>query len=78
MKYRANVSRILSFVESKYDLKKHAIVRDSKNTYVEVDSIDEAWLLEELNKIEELRIKTAEKFYAIYDANQINGGLDNE
>lgn len=52
MKYRARITRIFSFVETHYDLTKYNIVRDSKDVYLEVDDVNEADLLEDLNTLE--------------------------
>lgn len=78
MKYRAKITRILSFVESHYNLKKCAIFRDAKDAYLEVDSIGEACLLEELNQIEELRIKTTINFLQVYNENHKKGDINHE
>lgn len=65
MMYRAKITRIFSFVESHYNLKKYTIVRDPKDTYLEVNSEDEAELLEKLNQLETERIKTEIFLYEI-------------
>ena len=55
MKYRAKITRILSYVESHYNLAKYNIVRDSKDAYIEVGNVEEAALLEDLNTLEKMR-----------------------
>ena len=52
MVYRAKMTRILSTIETLYNLKKYTIVQDSKDSYIEVDNEDEAELIERLNKLE--------------------------
>ncbi len=58
MVYRAKITRILSTIESYYNLKKHSIVRDEKDAYIEVDTEEEADLIERLNLLETERCKT--------------------
>ena len=65
MMYRAKITRILSFVESHYNLEKYSIVRDSKDVYLEVKSEDEAELLEKLNQLDTERIKTELRLYEV-------------
>ncbi len=65
MVYRAKITRIFSFVESNYNLEKYSIVRDSKDAYLEVNSEEEAELLEKLNQLETERCKTALRLYEI-------------
>lgn len=66
MVYRAKITRIYSWVESHYNLKKFNIVRDSKDGYIELKNEDEAELIEKLNKLEEesskLKLEWYEKF----------------
>lgn len=55
VKYRAKFNRILSTIEWFYDFKKHNVVRDSKDAYIEVDTAEEAEVIEALNRLEEER-----------------------
>lgn len=63
MKYRAKITAIQYWVENHYNTNNHSIVKDEKDTYIEVDSMEEAEHLEHLNtlRIEERR----EKLYII-------------
>ena len=58
MVYRAKITRILSTIETLYNLNKYTIVTDNKDSYIEVDNEDEAELIERLNKLEKERITT--------------------
>lgn len=58
MVYRAKITRIWSTIETYYNLKKYNIVRDEKDAYIEVDNVDEAELIERLNRLETERCKT--------------------
>ena len=49
MVYRAKCTKIISFIESHYN---NTIVSDKKDKYVEVNTLDEAELIEEMNKLE--------------------------
>ncbi len=53
MKYRAKITRIFSDIESCYNLNKYNIVKDSKDSYIEVDTEEEAETIEHLNKLKE-------------------------
>lgn len=57
MKYRAKMTRIQSTIENYYNIKGCTLIQDSKDTYIEVDTESEAEVIEELNRLEEQRIK---------------------
>lgn len=57
MKYRAKITAIQFWVENHYNTNKHMIVKDAKDTYIEVDNEEEAMRLEELNKARVLERK---------------------
>lgn len=42
----------MATIESLYNLNQYTIVKDSKDSYIEVDNEDEAELIERLNKLE--------------------------
>ena len=50
MKYRARITRILSSVENIYELRGHT-VRDTKDVYLEVDTEEEADIIERMNTL---------------------------
>lgn len=60
MKYRARITRILSSVENIYVLQGH-VVNDMKDAYLEVDTEEEADIIERMNTLktefDKLRIK---------------------
>lgn len=60
MKYRARITRILSSVENIYELRGH-VVNDMKDSYLEVDTEEEADIIERMNTLktefDKLRIK---------------------
>lgn len=60
MKYRARITRILSSVENIYELRGH-VVNDMKDAYLEVDTEEEADIIERMNTLktefDKLRIK---------------------
>lgn len=60
MKYRARITRILSSVENIYELRRH-VVNDMKDAYLEVDTEEEADIIERMNTLktefDKLRIK---------------------
>ena len=60
MKYRAKITRILSSVENIYELRGHT-VKDMKDAYLEVDTEEEADIIERMNSLktefDKLRIK---------------------
>lgn len=58
MKYRAKITRIFSKIESCYNLKKYNLARDAKDGYIEVDTEEEAVIIEHLNKLQEELDKT--------------------
>lgn len=49
MKYRAKITQIQSWVENHYNTINHNLVRDVKDTYIEVDNEEEAEYLECMN-----------------------------
>ena len=53
MKYRAKCTKIISFVDSHYNMNAYQKVRDAKDTYIEVDTPEEAELIEEINRHQE-------------------------
>ena len=60
MKYRARITRILSSVENIYVLRGRT-VKDMKDVYIEVDTEEEADIIERMNSLkaeyDKLRIK---------------------
>lgn len=50
MKYRARITRILSSVENIYELRGH-VVKDMKDAYLEVDTEEEADIIERMNTL---------------------------
>lgn len=50
MKYRARITRILSSVENIYELRGH-VVKDMKDAYLEVDTEEEADIIECMNTL---------------------------
>lgn len=70
MKYRAKFTRILSTIENLYNFKKHNVVRDSKDAYIEVDTEDEAEVIEELNRLEAKRISLLKELHGLIAFNQ--------
>lgn len=50
MKYRARITRILSSVENIYELRGH-VVNDMKDAYLEVDTEQEADIIERMNTL---------------------------
>lgn len=69
MKYRAKITNIQSWVESNININRWPLVRDAKDVYIEVDSEDEAELLEQINKADQalvyLKNQWYHKFYLI-------------
>lgn len=50
MKYRAKITRILSSLEDIYELRGH-VVYDMKDAYIEVDTEEEADIIERMNTL---------------------------
>lgn len=67
MKYRAKFTRILSTIEWFYNFKKHNVVRDSKDAYIEVDTEAEAEVIEALNRLEAERNSLWIKLHCILE-----------
>lgn len=53
MKYRAKITRIFSQIESCYNLREYNVVRDTRDSYIEVDNPDEADVIDHLNRLRE-------------------------
>ena len=53
MVYRAKITKIYNTIEDIYNFKKHHVVTDSKDAYIEVDTEEEAEIIEEMNKLKE-------------------------
>lgn len=53
MVYRAKITNVLSWVENHYNMNAYTMVRDVKDTYIEVKDEDEAELLESINRKQE-------------------------
>ena len=51
MVYRAKITRIFSTIENIYNLRKYNVVRDSKDSYIEVRTEEEAEIIEKMNKL---------------------------
>lgn len=49
MMYRAKITKIINRVEGLYNTERYHLVRDSRDTYIEVPSEDEAYFLEAMN-----------------------------
>lgn len=71
MKYRAKFTRILSTIESLYNFKKHSVVRDSKDAYIEVDTEAEAEVIEALDRLEEERVSLMMKLHGILESKKV-------
>lgn len=67
MKYRAKCTKIVSFVEDNYNVNVYHIVRDASDKYIEVDTMEEADIIEELNRIEEKALKLKLRLFDILD-----------
>lgn len=67
MKYRAKCTKIVSFIEDNYNCNVYHIVRDAKDKYIEVDTLEEADIIEELNRLQEKAIKLKLRLYDILD-----------
>lgn len=68
MKYRAKFTRILSTIENLYNFKKHDVVRDSKDAYIEVDTEAEAEVIESLNRLEAERVSLMTKLHSLIES----------
>lgn len=66
MVYRAKITHILSWVENRYNLNAYTMVRDAKNTYIEVKDEDEAELLESINRKEEEQLLLKAQWYEMH------------
>ena len=51
MVYRAKITRIFSTIENIYNLRKYNVVRDSKDSYIEVRTEEEAEIIEKMNNL---------------------------
>lgn len=51
MVYRAKITRIFSTIENIYNLRKYNVVSDSKDSYIEVRTEEEAEIIEKMNKL---------------------------
>ena len=58
MKYRAKITRIFSQIESCYNIKNYTLVTDFKDSYIEVNTEEEAEIIEHLNELKEEYDKT--------------------
>ena len=52
MVYRAKVTKILSWVESIYNVNEQTFVRDRENVWIEVENSEEAYQLECINELQ--------------------------
>lgn len=52
MKYRAKITRIYSQIESIYVLNESNLVKDVKDSYIEVDTEEEAETIDRLNHLQ--------------------------
>lgn len=68
MIYRAKFTRILSTIENLYNFKKHNVVRDSKDAYIEVDTEAEAEVIESLNRLEAERVSLMAKLHSLIES----------
>lgn len=71
MKYRAKFTRIFSTIEWFYNFKKHIVVRDEKDAYIEVDTEDEAEVIEALNRLEEERNSLIMKLHRLLNLKKV-------
>lgn len=51
MVYRAKITHIQSWIEENYNLNEHPIVRDARDSYIEVDSEEEAESIARINSV---------------------------
>lgn len=61
MMYRAKITDCYQVIESIYDMKKMCVYQDSKDTYIVVDTEEEAENIELLNEAQ----KRSKEFYTI-------------
>lgn len=66
MVYIAKITYILSWVEKRYNINDYTMVRDAKDTYIEVKDEDEAELLESINRKEEEQLLLKAQWYDIH------------
>lgn len=66
MKFRARITAITAWVDEHYNLNAFARVKDAKDTYIEVNSAEEANDLETLNKIGEAERRQKVKIITTY------------
>lgn len=61
MMYRAKCTKIVADVENMYNTNKNHIVKDERDYYIEVNTEDEAEIIEKMNKLQrefsELKLK---------------------
>lgn len=50
MKYRAKITNCIQLIECHYNFEKNHVCHDKYDTYIEVDTEEEAEIIEELNK----------------------------
>lgn len=67
MKYRARVTAIQTWIYDHYDVTKDNLVRDAKETYIEVSTEEEARDLEILNDLREQERRLKINIITIYD-----------
>lgn len=71
MKYRAKFTRILSTIEWFYNFKKHIVVRDDMDAYIEVDTKAEAEVIEALNRLEAERNSLIMKLHGLLNLKKV-------
>lgn len=50
MAYTVKITKILPWVEDHYSVTEYRYVKDSEDTYIEIENLDEAILLESMNR----------------------------
>lgn len=72
MVYRARITKIQSWVDSHYSLNAYTRVRDAKDVYIEVADINEAELLEAINRKQQELLSLQAQWYDVYDIYEIH------
>lgn len=50
MAYTVKITKILPWVEDHYSVTEYRYVKDSEDTYIEIENLDEAIILESMNR----------------------------
>lgn len=62
MIYKVKINKILPWVEDHYSVTEYRYVKDSEDTYIEIENLDEAVLLDSMNRTRE-RLHTIEQMW---------------